>query len=343
MDNQTQAFFCWGVSHHSAPLSYREAIAPTPPQIKKIYALPHRCDWLHELTVLSTCNRLEVYGTGYGEIEEVLTAELSEILQTEADSLREKSTLKFGRDALSHLFAVTAGLDSQIVGEVEITGQVKKAFLQAGKRGTVGRKLNQAFQKSFQTSKWIRSHTHIGVGQISVATVAVDFVLKIYGNLGKSTVLVIGAGDIAEKTMAALRSRGVRNLILSNRTFAHARALAEANHGIVAPFDSLDCHLITQVDIVVCSTSSREYIFDRSQVQQIMKRRTIRPLCLIDLALPRNIEPTIAALPNVFLYNLDDLAKIAQSNLEARRNEVVRGMDYIDRKSLRVMQNINRT
>ncbi len=343
MDNQAQALFCWGVSHHTAPLDFRESIAPTPPQLEQIYALPHHCDWLHELTVLSTCNRLEVYGTGYGKIEKSLTVELCKILQTEVDPLREKSALKFGKEALSHLFAVTAGLDSQIVGEVEITGQVKQAFLQAGKLGTVGRKLNQAFQRSFQTTKWIRSHTRIGVGQISVATVAADFVRKIYGNLGKSTVLVIGAGDIAEKTMAALRSRGLRNLILSNRTFANARALAEANQGIVAPFDSLDCHLITQVDIVVCSTSSREFIFDRSQVQRIMKRRTIRPLCLIDLALPRNIDPTIATLPNIFLYNLDDLAKIAQSNLEARKSEVVKGMDYIDKKSLRVMQNINRT
>ncbi len=342
MDNQAQALFCWGLSHHTAPLDYRESVAPSPTQLEQIYALPNYCDWLHELTVLSTCNRLEVYGTGYGDIEKCLTVELSKILQVEIDPLRQKSALKFGQAALSHLFAVTAGLDSQIVGEVEITGQVKQAYLQAGKRGTVGRKLNQAFQRSFQTTKWIRSQTRIGVGQISVATVAVDFVLKIYGNLYKSTVLVIGAGDIAEKTMAALRSRGVRNLILSNRTFANAQALAEANQGTVAPFDSLDCHLITQVDIVVCSTSSREFIFDRSQVQRIMKRRTIRPLCLIDLALPRNIDPAIADLPNVFLYNLDDLAKIAQSNLAARQNEVVKGMDYIDKKSLRVMQNIDR-
>ena len=138
MDKQTQALFCWGVSHHTAPLDFRESIAPTLPQLDQIYALPHHCDWLHELTVLSTCNRLEVYGTGYGDIEENLTAELCKILQTEANPLREKSTLKFGREALSHLFAVTAGLDSQIVGEVEITGQVKQAFLQAGKAANRG-------------------------------------------------------------------------------------------------------------------------------------------------------------------------------------------------------------
>lgn len=343
MDNQAQALFCWEVSHHTAPLDFRESIAPTPEQVEHIYALPHSCDWLHEMTVLSTCNRLEVYGTGYGDIEENLTREICNILQTEADPLRQKSTLKLDREALSHLFAVTAGLDSQIVGEVEITGQVKQAFLHAGKRGTVGRKLNQAFQRSFQTAKWIRSQTRIGIGQISVATVAVDFVLKIYGKLDKSTVLVIGAGDIAEKTMAALRSRGVRNLILSNRTFANAQALAEANQGTVAPFNSLDCHLITQVDIVVCSTSSREFIFDQSQVREIMNKRTIRPLCLIDLALPRNIDPAIADLPNVFLYNLDDLAKIAQSNLQARQAEVAKGLDYIRNKSLHVIQTINRS
>ncbi len=152
--------------------------------------------------------------------------------------------------------------------------------------------------------------------------------------------VVIGAGDIAEKTMSALRSRGVRNLILSNRTFSKAHELAEATHCTVAPFNSLDCHLIIQVDIVVCSTASPEFIFDQPQILQIMKRRTIRPLCLIDLALPRNIDPAISDLPNVFLFNLDDLAKIAQSNLQARQSEVAKGMDYIDKKSLRVIQNI---
>ena len=343
MDKQAQAFFCWEVSHHNAPLDFRESIAPTSRQVDQIYDLPNRCGWLHELTVLNTCNRLEVYGTGYGDMEESLTLELCRILQTEVDPLRQISTLKLDQDALSHLFAVTAGLDSQIVGEVEITGQVKQAFLQAGKQGTVGRKLNQAFQRSFQSAKWIRSHTRIGMGQISAATVAVDFVRKIYGKLDKSAVLVIGAGDIAEKTMAALRSRGVRNLILSNRTFANAHALAEANQGMVAPFDSLNCHIITQVDIVVCSTASRKFIFDRLQVQRIMKSRTIRPLCLIDLALPRNIDPSITELPNVFLYNLDDLATVAQSNLQSRQAEVAKGLDYIEKKSHHVIQAINRS
>ena len=158
-----------------------------------------------------------------------------------------------------------------------------QAFLYAAKQRTVGKHLNKAFQKSFQACKWIRSNTNIGKGQINVATVAVDLALKVFGDLRESTVIVIGAGDIAEKTVAALRSRGAKNLILCNRTFSKAQEL-------------------------------------------------VRPICLLDLALPRDIDPGIDHLPNVFLYNLDDLAEIAESNLTARKKELSHCHEYIEKK-----------
>lgn len=331
MSKSKLSFFCWGVSHHNTPIEYREKISPGPDQLDQIYKALFNLDWLNEITILSTCNRLEVYGTGYETEKQSIAKTLSKILKVDSNGLTEKSTLLLEEEAMRHLFSVTAGLDSQIVGEVEITGQVKQAFLYAAKQRTVGKHLNKAFQKSFQACKWIRSNTNIGKGQINVATVAVDLALKVFGDLRESTVIVIGAGDIAEKTVAALRSRGAKNLILCNRTFSKAQELAESISGNAVPFESLDCHFL-QADVVLCSTSSPEMVLSKNRMQKFLKKRSIKPICLLDLALPRDIDPGIDHLPNVFLYNLDDLAEIAESNLTARKKELSHCHEYIEKK-----------
>lgn len=331
MSQSKKTFFCWGVSHHSAPIEYREKISPTPSQTEAIYKALNEKEWIGELTVLSTCNRLEIYGASYESHYRELADTVAKVLNVDPTEMFEKSMIVEDREAMLHLFSVTAGLDSQIVGEVEITGQVKQAFLHAAKQRTVGTLLNKAFQKSFQSTKWIRTNTNIGKGQINVATVAVDLAMKVFGRLHSSTALVIGAGDIAEKTIAALRSRGVRKLILSNRTFGKAQELASAFGGNAVPFESLDCHLL-QADVVLCSTASPEFILTESRMQTFLKKRAIRPLCLLDLALPRDIEPAIENFPNVFLYNLDDLAEIADSNLKARQEELGKCKEHIEKK-----------
>ncbi|MCZ6672761.1 MAG: glutamyl-tRNA reductase [Verrucomicrobia bacterium] len=326
-----RTFICWGVSHHTASIEYREKISPNPDQLDQIYQKLNDQDWMNEMTVLSTCNRLEIYGATYETDSHKLTTALSKILNVDKDVLIEKSNLLVGEKALQHLFAVTAGLDSQIIGEVEITGQVKQAFLHAAKKRTVGRMLNKAFQKSFQTTKWIRSNTNIGKGQINVATVAVDLALKVFGNLRNSTTLVIGAGDIAEKTISALRSRGARNLIHSNRTFEKAQELALTTGGKAIPIESLDSFL-NKADVVLCSTASPDFILTEPRMNTFLKKRAVRPLCLLDLALPRDIDPAIDKFPNVFLYNLDDLAEIADANLKARKEELGKCREHIEKK-----------
>lgn len=337
MNKTPLRFFCWGISHHTTPIEFREKISPDPSQIEKIYEELNNLEWLNEVTILSTCNRLEVYGTGYETNAPAIAKLFSKILKVDSKELAEKSNLLLEEEAMRHLFSVTAGLDSQIVGEVEITGQVKQAYLYAAKQRTVGQHLNKAFQKSFQTCKWIRSNTNIGKGQINVATVAVNLAIKIFGNLRKSTVIVIGAGDIAKKTIAALLSRGSRNLILCNRTFSKAQELAESIGGNAVPFESLNCHLL-QADVVLCSTSSPDLVLSKSRMQEFIKKRSIRPICLLDLALPRDIDPEIDQLPNVFLYNLDDLAEIAESNLAARKKELSYCRGYIEKKVYHVVQ-----
>ena len=222
-------------------------------------------------------------------------------------------------------------MDSQIIGEVEITGQVKQAFLYAAKQRMVGRLLNRAFQKSFQSTKWIRSNTNIGKGQINVATVAVDLAIKVFGNLRDASTVVIGAGDIAEKIIAALRSRGVRNLIICNRTYEKAEELATSTGGKAIRMEALDQHL-SKADVILGSTSSKEFILTKDNMKTALKHRGVRPLCLLDLALPRDIDPSLDKFDNVFLYNLEDLADIADANLKARKEELGKCRIHIKKK-----------
>ena len=338
MTQQKRILFCWTVSHHSASIEYRETISPAPDQLDLIYTSLYDEDWINELTVVSTCNRLEIYGASYEAHYQKLTAIVAKILKVNPVELFEKSKTLEDKQALIHLFSVTAGLDSQIVGETEITGQVKQAFLYAAKQRSIGTRLNKAFQKSFQTTKWIRSNTNIGKGQINVTTVAVDLAIKVFGRLHNSAALVIGAGDIAEKTITTLQSRGVKKLTLCNRTFEKAQDLANTHGGRVVPFESLDCHLL-EADVVLCSTASPEFILTESRINSFLRKRSIRPLCLLDLALPRDIDPGITLLPNIFLYNLDDLAEIADSNLNARKEELGKCIEHIEKKVAQLTDN----
>ena len=331
MTQDSRTFFCWGVSHHTAPIEYREKISPDTAQVDSIYKQLNAEEWVNEITVLSTCNRLEIYGAGYETQPQKIATTVSKIIQVDHQELNDKSGLLVNEEAMQHLFSVTAGLDSQIVGEVEITGQVKQAFLHASKQRTVGKMLNKAFQKSFQTTKWIRSNTNIGKGQINVATVAVDLAQKVFGNLKNCKTLVIGAGDISEKTLAALKSRGAKNFAISNRTFEKAKELAKATGGIAIPIESLD-GVLAKADVVICSTSSQDFILTEPRMNHFLKKRAIRPLCLLDLALPRDIDPAIDRFANVFLYNLDDLAEIAETNLQARKEELGKCHAYIEKK-----------
>lgn len=337
MKEDTRSFFCWGISHHTAPIAFRETVSPDEKQLETLYQKLGELEWINELTILSTCNRFELYGAAYGLKPRVLADVLSQVLGVNAEELAGKSQIMEDETAIQHLFAVTAGLDSQIVGEVEITGQVKQAFLYAARQRTVGRLLNRYFQKSFQCTKWIRSNTHIGKGNINVATVAVDLALKVFGNLRKSTTLVIGAGEIAEKIIIALRSRGVQRLRISNRTFEKAQDLAAKTGGRPIRQDDLDTCLLN-ADVVLCSTSSPGFILTEDRMKSALKKRGVRPLCLLDLALPRDIDPALDNFNNVFLYNLDDLAEIAESNLKARREELGKCHAHIEKKTRNLIE-----
>ena len=277
-----------------------------------------------ECVLLSTCNRVELYGVagGPGPLAS-LRAALAETTGCAPADLEGVLQLRQNHEAVAHLFAVSAGLDSQIVGETEILGQVKAAYDGALARQWTGPVLNRVFQKAFQAAKHVRTHTRIGEGQISVASVAVDLAGKIYGDLAPVNVLVVGAGDIGLKTVQAFQSRGARSITVASRTLAKAEEAAVAAGGWAASLAELP-EVLATADIVASSTSAPGFVLTHDLVATAMKRRAARPLFLIDLALPRDIDPATAALSNVFLYNLDDLAKIAEGNLAQREAEVSR-------------------
>ena len=319
----TPAFFVIGATHHQTPIAIREKLAlPAAGEASlqaDLAALPD----LREFAVLNTCNRIEFYGVGANPAaaSQVQAAFCARQQFAAADFEKYRLELR-GREALQHLLEVAAGLDSQMLGETEIFGQVKEAYAAAQARRSAGPVLNRVFQKAFQAAKHVRSSTAITLGQVSVANVAVDLALNIFGSLDTARILLLGAGEIGEKTARAFQSRGAATLTVASRRLERSMELAIQLGASALPFEQSEARL-AEFDIVVCSTAAPQAVISRAAVAAAMKKRPVRPLFLIDLALPRDVEAEAARLENVFVYNLDDLAKIAGENRAAREAEIV--------------------
>lgn len=324
MESTQPVLFLVGASHHRTPLAVREKLALDEARASALADKLRQTPGLREFAVLNTCNRVELYGvaTEPAAIDR-LRATVAEVTGCSPADLAGALFQQHNHDAINHLFSVASGLDSQIVGEVEILGQVKQAYDRALERKWTGPVLNRVFQKTFQAAKHIRSSTAIGEGQISIASVAVDLAGKIYGDLEPVQVLVVGAGEIGLKTVQAFQSRGARAITVASRTLAKAEEAAAAAGGWAASLADLP-ELVAQADVVASSTSAPGYVITRDLVAAAMKRRRARPLFLIDLALPRDIEPAAASINDVYLYNLDDLAEVAEANLARRQSEVAK-------------------
>lgn len=315
-----------GLSHHSSPVELRERFAFPESRLPEALDRLRGRSNIQEAVILSTCNRVEIYAVaadldatrGFSTIREFL-AEFhghEGPLGTEFYALTEP-------DSLRHLFRVAAGLDSMVMGETEILGQLKQSYQLALENGHTGNRLNRAFQKAFQTAKQIRTETKIQRGCVSVASAAVGLAEHIFNSLAEQEVLVVGAGDTSEKTARALLSRGARGVVVANRTGERSEALAESLGGRAIPFENWEREL-EQIDIVISSTSSPGHILERRQLEPILKRRHGRALLIIDIAVPRDIDPSINLLDSVYLYNVDDLQGIAEDSLRQRREELER-------------------
>ena len=324
MDPQSSVLFLLGTSHHTAPLAVREKLALDQDRAAALAARLQQTPGIGEFALLNTCNRVEIYGVARGaEALAALRACVAETTGCAPAELESVLQLRQNHDVISHVFSVASGLDSQIVGETEILGQVKSAYEAALARQWTGPVLNRVFQKTFQAAKHIRTHTAIGEGQISIASVAVDLAGKIFGDLAPVNILVIGAGDIGVKTVQAFQSRGARSITVASRTLSKAEEAAAAAGGWAASLADLP-EVLAAADIVASSTSAPGLVLTQELVAAAMKRRAARPHFLVDLALPRDIDPATTSLANVYLYNLDDLAEIAEGNLAQREAEVAR-------------------
>jgi len=324
METPTPVLFQFGASHHTSPIEVREKLAINAERAADLAARLRQAQGMKEFALVNTCNRVELYGVAQTpEIFALLREALCQVTGCTPAELDTAVSLRQNHDAIAHLFSVASGLDSQIVGETEILGQVKDAYDDALGKHWTGPVLNRVFQKTFQAAKHIRTNTAIGAGQISIATVAVDLAGRIFGDLATTKVLVVGAGDIGLKTVQAFQSRGAGSITVASRTLAKAEEAAAMAGGWAMSMADLP-EAVAGADIIASSTSSPDFILTRDLVAAGMKRRPARPLFLMDLALPRDVDPAAAQLSNVFVYNLDDLAKIAEENIAQREAEVAK-------------------
>ncbi|WP_117237477.1 glutamyl-tRNA reductase [Thermus sediminis] len=292
-----------GLSHKTAPVEVRERAALDP-----LVALPVALARLGKGVVLSTCNRTELYGVGDPGRAQAFLLERG----VEPRHLYRKE----GVESLRHLFRVAAGLDSLVVGEAQILGQVRQALFLARKYGATESLLEKAFQSAIALGKRARSETGIGAGAVSVAYAALDLALAVYGDLGGLAVAVLGAGEMAELFLTHLKAQGVGRILVLNRTEERARALAERFGGEAYPLSALP-QVLKEVDLVVASAAAPCYLVGPEDLPKRAK-----PLFLIDIALPRNIDPKVGRLPHAYLYNLDDLERVVEKNMAARKGEV---------------------
>jgi len=309
--------FCVGLSHHSADVETLERFGGH----AEIDCLL-RTSGCAEALLLSTCNRVEVYAAS---VSRVSTLDIARCLDRRIDSHISPESAPFYRyedaQCVRHLFRVASGVDSMVVGETEILGQTKKAYEAARASGAAGRYLHRLFQRAFRVAKQVRTHTDIARGAVSIGSVAVDLAQKIFGDLGNCKVLVLGAGDTSEKTARALVSRGVSDLRVSNRSGERAENLAQLTAARVVPFERWidECR---EIDILITSTSADVALVGRDQLAPMLRARIDRPLFIIDIAVPRNVDADVDALDGVYLYDIDSLQSIADQSLAMRREQI---------------------
>lgn len=310
--------FVLGINHRSAPLAWRERVAfgddAARAALPALTALPG----VNEAALVNTCNRTEVITSVEPGQEATVTQWLHDHQQLAPGSLDEFLYRHVDAEAARHLFRVASGLDSMVLGEPQILGQLKDAWRQAHEAGTLGASLERLFQHSFSIAKRVRTETAIGRHPVSVAYCAVRLAQESFTDLTRATVLLIGAGETIELALRHLEQAGTGRILIANRTVANAQALAQRSGAFVLPLSDLDRHL-HEADIVISATGSQQRVLERAQVAAALKARRRRPMFLLDLAVPRDIDPDCARLEDAFLYAVDDLRQIIERNLDQRR------------------------
>ena len=316
--------FCVGISHHTANVETRERYAGTGPE--KALREESGCK---EVLMLETCNRVEIYGSSETP---VTTEEILRCLQRSGGAVEVENAGAFYRydgDACAqHLFRVAAGIDSMVVGETEVLGQVKKAYASARESESAGPLLHRLFQRAFRVAKQVRSSTDITRGAVSVGSVAVDLAVKIFGDLSECSVLILGAGENSERTARALSSRGVTDIRVSNRSLERAEGLARLVRGRAIPFQDWTAQC-REIDILISSTAAEEPLLAPDILAPMISGRADRPLFIIDIAVPRDVATEVNEMDGVYLYDIDSLQSIAAQSLAMRRQQIAAGEKII--------------
>jgi len=315
---------CYGLNHRTAQVDLRERLAFAQGQLEEAVREISGRDAVTGAVVLSTCNRVEIYGALADGVGEEAALDSVKAFVLERFDLGKDAVENFyervGKDAQRHLLRVVSGLDSMMLGETEIFGQVKKAYATAHSAGATSKALNKLFQQAFQIGKLVRSSTQITHGATSVGAAAVDLAGKIFGDLSDCRVMIIGAGEMSRRTAMSLRSRGAASIIVSNRSYDRAVELAEEMGGEALPFDDWESK-IGEVDIMVSSTSAPHHIIHVDHVRKALRRRG-RPLFMIDIAVPRDIDPGVGDVDGVYLYDIDTLEGIAAEGRHQREVQI---------------------
>jgi glutamyl-tRNA reductase len=332
-----------GLNHRTAPVEVRERLAFTDEACAN--GLRHLVDGdvVREGLIVSTCNRVEILSATASDQMEFGVGRLTEFLDTSgrlpAGFLEKHLYRHTDEEAVRHLFRVASSLDSMVVGEPQVLGQVRRAYSLAVEAGTAGRVLNRLVHHTFRVAKRVRNETGIAANAVSISYMAVELGKKIFDSLKGCTVMLIGAGEMAELSARHLVNAGVSRVIIANRTQETARAMAQEFGGTIVSLEELD-QFLPEADMVICSTGAPTYVLTEEQTRKGLERRRNRPTCLIDISVPRNIDPKVGHIPNVFLFDIDDLESVITSNIREREREAERAELIVQSEVMQFQQTL---
>jgi glutamyl-tRNA reductase len=327
------ALFVAGLNHRTAPVALREPLAVDEDKLRELLRDVQGTGVIDEVVIISTCNRVEVYGVAEvpGEARAAVFRQLCRHRGVDPTAVEPLLYTHLDGEAVHHAFRVSASLDSMMVGEPQILGQVKDAFALAQSCETVGPTLHTLFTQAFSVAKRVRTETEIGRHAVSVSFAAVELARKIFAGLSGKAVLLVGAGKMGELAARHLVEQGAFPIYVANRTASRAQEMARALSGTAVPFDEMPM-VLASVDIVITSTGAREPVISREMVERVLHGRRGRPLFFIDIAVPRDVEASVDTLDDVYCYDIDDLKQVVDANIRERAREAQRAEGLVERE-----------
>lgn len=326
-----------GLNHRTSPVELREKLAFNMAEAQGFYEKLLDYRKIREAVLLSTCNRVEIYSWANEGGEDHIISILEESKGISSRAFVPSLYVYRGREAVRHIFRVASSLDSMVLGEPQIVGQVKEAFEEALTCDATGVILNQLMKKALSVSKRVRTETAIGESAVSVSYAAVELAKKIFGDLSNRKAMLVGAGEMAELAARHLVDKGVSRIIVVNRTLSRAQELAQELQGQALPMDCLE-EKLAEVDIVITSTGAPHTIITSDMVQRTMRERKLKPIFFIDIAVPRDVDPEVERVENVYLYDIDDLEQVVERNRKRREKESVKAEAIVDEEVERFLQ-----